>query len=86
MNITAGNIILIGSVLLFVSILAGQRAYRFGVPALVLFLAVGMLAGSDGIGGINFDSPAIAQFIGMIALNFILFSGGWTPSGGVSVR
>ncbi len=76
MNITAGNIILIGSVLLFVSILAGQRAYRFGVPALVLFLAVGMLAGSDGIGGINFDSPAIAQFIGMIALNFILFSGG----------
>lgn len=76
MNITAGNIILIGSLLLFVSILAGQRAYKFGVPALVLFLAVGMLAGSDGIGGINFDSPTIAQFIGVIALNFILFSGG----------
>lgn len=76
MNITAGNIILIGSVLLFVSILAGQRAYKFGVPALVLFLAVGMLAGTDGIGGINFDSPGIAQFIGVIALNFILFSGG----------
>lgn len=76
MNITAGNIILIGSVLLFISILAGQRAYKFGIPALVLFLAVGMLAGTDGIGGINFDNPSIAQFIGVIALNFILFSGG----------
>lgn len=76
MNITAGNIILIGSVLLFISILAGQRAYKFGIPALVLFLAVGMLAGTDGIGGINFDNPTIAQFIGVIALNFILFSGG----------
>lgn len=76
MNITPGNIILIGSVLLFVSILAGQRAYKYGIPALVLFLAVGMLAGTDGIGGINFDNPSIAQFIGVIALNFILFSGG----------
>lgn len=76
MNITSGNILLIGSILLFISILAGQRAYRFGIPALVLFLAVGMLAGTDGIGGINFDSPGIAQFIGVIALNFILFSGG----------
>lgn len=76
MNLTAGNIILIGSILLFLSILAGQRAYKFGVPALVLFLAVGMLAGTDGIGGINFDNPATAQFIGVVALNFILFSGG----------
>lgn len=76
MNITPGNIILIGSILLFISILAGQRAYKFGIPALVLFLAVGMLAGTDGIGGINFDNPSIAQFIGVIALNFILFSGG----------
>lgn len=76
MNITSGNFILIGSILLFLSILAGQRAYKYGIPALVLFLAVGMLAGTDGIGGINFDSPGIAQFIGIIALNFILFSGG----------
>lgn len=76
MNITPGNVILIGSILLFISILVGQRAYKFGIPALVLFLGVGMLAGTDGIGGINFDSPGIAQFIGVIALNFILFSGG----------
>lgn len=76
MEITPGNVILIGSILLFLSILAGQRAYKFGIPALVLFLGVGMLAGTDGIGGINFDSPGIAQFIGVVALNFILFSGG----------
>lgn len=76
MDITAGNVILISSALLFLSVLAGQRAYKFGVPALVLFLAVGMLAGTDGIGGINFDNPGLAQFIGVLALNFILFSGG----------
>jgi len=76
MDITIENIVLIGSVLLFISILAGKTSYRFGVPTLLLFLAVGMLAGSEGIGGIYFDEPKIAQFIGIVALNFILFSGG----------
>ncbi|MDR6299859.1 potassium/proton antiporter [Mesonia maritima] len=69
-------IILIGSFLLLISILAGKTSYRFGVPTLVLFLAVGMLAGSEGLLGINFDSPLAAQFVGIIALNVILFSGG----------
>lgn len=76
MDLTTGNIIFIGSILLFISIIAGQRAYKFGIPALVLFLVVGMLAGTDGILKINFNSPSAAQFIGIIALNFILFSGG----------
>ncbi|MUP46059.1 potassium/proton antiporter [Gramella sp. BOM4] len=76
MGITIENILLIGSSLLFISILAGKTSYRFGVPTLILFLAVGMLAGSEGIGGIYFDDPRIAQFIGIVALNFILFSGG----------
>jgi len=76
MNITIENILFIGSILLFISILAGKTSYRFGVPTLLLFLAVGMLAGSEGIGGIHFDEPKIAQFIGIVALNFILFSGG----------
>tara|TARA_R110000796_G_scaffold77584_1_gene173082 strand:- start:20983 stop:22428 length:1446 start_codon:yes stop_codon:yes gene_type:complete len=67
---------LIGSLLLFISIIAGKTSYRFGVPTLVLFLAIGMLAGSDGIGGIYFDNPSVAQFIGVVSLNFILFSGG----------
>lgn len=76
MNITIDNILLIGSVLLLVSILVGKTTSRFGVPTLIFFLFVGILAGSEGIGGINFDNPAIAQFIGITALNFILFSGG----------
>ena len=82
MNLTIENILLVGSLLLFVSIIAGKTSYKFGVPTLLLFLAIGMLAGSEGIGGIRFDDPNIAQFIGVVALNFILFSGGldtnWT--------
>ena len=77
MNITAENILLVGSVLVFISVLAGKTSFRLGIPTLVLFLVVGMLAGSDGIGNISFDNPGIARFIGIIALNFILFSGGF---------
>ncbi|AHM62712.1 sodium/hydrogen exchanger [Flammeovirgaceae bacterium 311] len=76
MNLTIENILLIGSILLFVSIMAGKTSYRFGVPTLIFFLIVGMLAGSEGLGKINFDNPATAQFVGVLALNFILFSGG----------
>lgn len=82
MNLTIENIVLIGSILLFISIVAGKTSFRFGVPTLILFLAIGMLAGSEGIVGIEFNDPKIAQLIGVIALNFILFSGGldtnWT--------
>lgn len=70
------NILLIGSILLFVSIVAGKTSYRLGVPTLILFLVIGMLAGSEGFGKIQFDNPLNAQFIGLIALNLILFSGG----------
>ncbi len=76
MNLTIENILLVGSLLLFVSIIVGKTSYKFGVPTLILFLTIGMLSGSDGIGGIRFDDPKIAQFIGVVALNFILFSGG----------
>jgi len=76
MNLTIENILLIGSILLLISILAGKTTYKFGVPVLLLFLTIGMLAGSDGIGGIYFYNPKFAQFIGIVSLNFILFSGG----------
>jgi potassium/hydrogen antiporter len=75
MNLTIENILLVGSLLLFISIIVGKTSYKFGVPTLLLFLIIGMLAGSDGIGGIHFDDPQIAQFIGIVSLNFILFSG-----------
>ncbi|WKB80435.1 potassium/proton antiporter [Cellulophaga lytica] len=76
MNLTIENILLVGSILLFISIIVGKTSYKFGVPTLLLFLVIGMLAGSDGIGGIKFDDPKLAQFIGIVSLNFILFSGG----------
>lgn len=75
MVITTGNILLIGAILLFFSIIAGKAGFRFGVPVLLLFLGVGMAFGSDGL-GIQFNNPHSAQFIGMIALSIILFSGG----------
>lgn len=76
MVLTSENILLIGSILLLLSIVASKTSGKFGVPALVIFLTVGMLAGSDGIGGIQFNDPYMAQSLGVIALTFILFSGG----------
>lgn len=72
---------LIGSVLLFISILAGKTGYRFGVPALLLFLIVGMVFGNEGV-GIQFSNFRATQFIGMVALSIILFSGGMDTRGG----
>ncbi len=82
MSLSIENILLIGSLLLLISIIAGKTSYKFGVPTLVLFLAIGMLAGSEGPGGILFDDPKLAQFIGIVSLNFILFSGGLDTSWG----
>jgi potassium/hydrogen antiporter len=76
-TITTENILLVGSVLIFISVLAGKTSFRVGIPTLIFFLAIGMLAGSEGFGGINFNDPKLAQFIGVVALNFILFSGGF---------
>lgn len=75
MIFTAENILLIGSILLFISIVVSKTGYRFGVPALLLFLVVGMLFGSDGL-GLEFHNAKEAQFIGMVSLSVILFSGG----------
>jgi potassium/hydrogen antiporter len=76
MTVSAENILLLGSILLFISIVASKTSFKYGIPTLILFLIVGMLAGSDGPGKIYFDDPKIAQFLGMVALTFILFSGG----------
>ncbi len=76
MDSPIAHYLLIGSVLLLISILAGKTSYRFGFPTLILFLLIGMLAGSEGIGGIHFDDPKLAQYIGIVCMCFILFSGG----------
>ena len=75
MIFTAGNILLIGAILIFCAIMISKTGYRFGIPTLLLFLLVGMGFGTDGL-GLEFDSAADAQFIGMIALSIILFTGG----------
>lgn len=64
------------AILLLLSIIASKVSDKLGIPALLIFLVVGMLAGSDGPGGIHFNDPFIAQFLGVIALSFILFAGG----------
>jgi len=69
-------LLLSAAVLLLVSILASKASGRLGVPALALFLVIGMLAGSDGPGGIYFDDSRLAQWLGVIALAFILYAGG----------
>ncbi len=75
MTFTAGNILLVGAVLLFVSILISKTGFRYGIPTLLIFLLVGMLFGVDGV-GFQFDNHAATQFIGMVALSIILFAGG----------
>ena len=75
MEITANNIMLTLAALLSLSVIVGIAGNKFGMPAVLLFLAVGMIAGTDGF-GIQFDSAEAAQFIGMISLSVILFSGG----------
>lgn len=70
------NIVLVGSLLLIASIIANKTSHKIGIPTLLLFLLIGMLAGSEGFGKINFDDPHTAQVLGVVALNFILFSGG----------
>ena len=75
MIVTTGNILLVGSILLIVSIVLSKAGYRFGVPTLLVFLIAGMLFGCDGL-GLQFNSAADAQFIGVVALSVILFSGG----------
>ena len=66
---------LVAAVLLFFSVLVGKAGSRFGMPALLVFLGIGMAAGVDGF-GLQFDNAAAAEFIGMVALCIILFSGG----------
>ncbi|MDR3235665.1 MAG: potassium/proton antiporter [Prevotellaceae bacterium] len=68
--------LLISALLLFMSVFAGKAGYKFGVPVLLLFLGVGMLAGNDGLNIVSLNNASSAQAIGVIALTCILFSGG----------
>jgi potassium/hydrogen antiporter len=85
--ISIEEILIVTATLLLLGVLASKASSKFGVPALLLFLLIGMLAGSEGPGRIPFDSPRLAQSVGVIALSFILFAGGldtdWRKVSGV---
>jgi potassium/hydrogen antiporter len=70
------QVMLATGVLLLISVFASKTSSRYGIPVLLIFIVVGMLSGSEGPGGIQFDSPVLTQIIGTISLIFILFSGG----------
>lgn len=69
-------ILLGAAALLLLSVIVSGAWSRLGIPSLLLFLVIGMLAGSEGPGGIAFDDAEAAQSLGVVALVFILFSGG----------
>lgn len=68
--------IAIAGFLLLLCVFANKLSDRFGIPSLLLFLALGMLAGVDGPGRINFQDSQLTNYIGTVALMFILFNGG----------
>lgn len=79
MEISGEYILLVSSLLLIAGVLIGRSSYRTGLPLLLIFLFVGMLFGTDGL-GVQFNSMHTAQFIGMVALCIILFTGGASTS------
>ena len=78
-DLSSGNLILLVSLLMFVAILMAKVGTKFGVPTMLLFLIIGMLAGEDGI-GINVDNLHMAEFLGHLSMTIILLSGGLETS------
>src|SRR5690554_4693191 len=70
------QVILLSAILILFGILSSKVSARLGLPVLVLFLLIGMLAGEDGIGQIAFDNVVAAHALGTLALALILFDGG----------
>ena len=70
------NSLIISSLLLLFSIVASKISKKFGLPILVLFLGIGMIAGIDSIGGINFENYELSHSLSLLAICIIIFSGG----------
>lgn len=80
MTPTFEALLIILPVLLLLCVLISKISDRLGIPVLLLFLAIGMLAGSEGIGGIYFDDPHLTENIANLCLVFILFASGLDTS------
>jgi len=74
------GLILVGAVMVLFAVASSKFSARLGLPVLVVFIGLGMLAGSEGIGGIEFENYPLAHGIGTIALALILFDGGLRTS------
>jgi cell volume regulation protein A len=79
-SLAGDTALLVGAALLAAAVLLSLAAERFRAPALLVFLALGMIIGDDGLGWVSFDDAALAQRIGVIALVVILFEGGLANS------
>src|SRR3569833_2789090 len=77
---TIENLLFAAGLLLLLSTVISKISDRFVIPALLVFLVLGMLAGSEGIGGIYFNDAFAAKSLGVVALFFILFAGGFDTS------
>src|SRR5690554_5316798 len=70
------QVLLLAAVLILLGVISSKASAKLGLPVLVLFLFVGILAGERGIGGIAFDNPGAAHALGTLALAMILYDGG----------
>ena len=77
---TIEQLILLSSILILLGIFSSKLSARLGLPMLVMFLFVGMLAGEDGLGKITFDNVNVSYAVGSLALAIILFDGGLQTS------
>ncbi|MEX0720152.1 MAG: potassium/proton antiporter [Balneolaceae bacterium] len=68
--------LLFAALLLLISIFSSKLSLKYGIPALLIFLGIGMFIGSDGLNLVYFEDFQLAQYLGIIALIYILFSGG----------
>lgn len=77
---TIEQLILLSSILILLGIFSSKLSARLGLPMLVMFLFIGMLAGEDGLGKITFDNVNVSYAVGSLALALILFDGGLQTS------
>jgi len=75
-EVVLNNTLLIGSILLLLSVVMSKSLSKFGLPILVLFLFVGMISGSEGIGGIDYENYELTHSLSLVAICLIIFTGG----------